>query len=94
MIQQIKKGLLQVNKSNLNKLSKDQKNVAANVVQSINAKENVVIEVVDKDKVVDRQPVDPKATYLKITGYDEKGEPIFAPDEHPGETTPAGSGIV
>ena len=82
-----KKGKLQVNKSNLNKLSKDQKNVAANVVQSINAKENVVIDVVDKDKVVYKETLQPGAEYLKIVGYDDKGKPIFKRDEDPENTT-------
>ncbi|GAA4743694.1 hypothetical protein GCM10023229_23930 [Flavisolibacter ginsenosidimutans] len=87
-----KQGVLTVNQSRLNKLSSDQKDVAGNVVQAINATENAVVSVVDKDQVVDRNPIDPKGVYIKITGYDKQGKPIYERDTDPGAVTAAGSG--
>jgi RHS repeat-associated protein len=82
-----KKGVLQVNKSNLKKLGKEQKNVAANIVQAIDAKENAVINFVDKDFVVNTEKVTPGAKYINIVGYDDKGKPIFKEDPDPANTT-------
>jgi RHS repeat-associated protein len=91
-----KNGVLQVNNSSLMKLGKDQQNVADNIVQAINAKENAVINFVDKDYVVSTQAVIPGAQYLVIVGYDENGKPIYKDDPDPANTTVAeyGGGVT
>jgi len=82
-----KNGTLQVNRSRLEKLSGDQKNVAKNIVGAIEGSPTAVVDVVDKDKVIYKLPIDPNAESLKLVGHDAEGNPIMVPYKDNGERT-------
>ena len=75
-----KDGILGMNKAAYNKLSKAQKGIADNVVQAINAKEFLEIELVAAETVIETEVLKLKEneTLIKIVGYEKDGKtPIF-----------------